>query len=503
MQKRILPIAATAILLFSLIGWNCTKLDTTDIGSDQLPAVDNVNTFEIFLPITTTQGIFNDTTKVFRSDVHALGYIGNDPMVGKTTANVFMQLKPSFYPYSFGITGDTLTGTGLGLDSIVLCLKYTGFWGDKTMPVNLQVKEVMENKFRDSVDIGNTVNYQPATGAILGSTIVDVNKLNDTVYYKNTRDYSVGLVRIKLTNTSWINSLYNRDTLAMNTGNNAFYNDSTFRHFYNGLAVVATGGNGLMYVNLADTSTKLEIHYRRKRAGATVIDSTYSSFKLNTSAVAANAPVSNTANNIIRDRSGSPMLTPASDELYLQTSPGSYVNLDIPGLTTLSNRVIHRAEIIVEQIPTDPIYDTVFSAPNFLYMDLKDTTATDRWKSIYFDLNPNVAYDPDYKTSIFFYPPGDQVDFTYFGGYRRTKNDQFGNSISYYNFNISRYVQRIVTNHIPNYKLRLFSPFNFSYPQYSDIPISYSNNIALGRVRIGSGTNPNYKLRLRIVYSNL
>ena len=41
---------------------------------------------------------------------------------------------------------------------------------------------------------------------------------------------------------------------------------------------------------------------------------------------------------------------PAGDNfVYIQTSPGSYATLKIPGLTGLSNRIIHRAELIMDQ----------------------------------------------------------------------------------------------------------------------------------------------------------
>ena len=60
----------------------------------------------------------------------------------------------------------------------------------------------------------------------------------------------------------------------------------------------------------------------------------------------------------------------------------------------------------------------IFSAPNFLYIDLKDTGAVDKWKPVYFDLSPNYAYDPDYKCSLPYYPTGG-IDYNYFGGYRR------------------------------------------------------------------------------------
>jgi Domain of unknown function (DUF4270) len=499
-QKRILPLAITSIAIFSLIGWNCTKLDTTTIGSDVLPAVDNVNTFDTILAINSTQGIFNDSVFVGKYDDHALGAINNDPLFGKTNASILMQIKPPFYRYYFGNAGDTINGTGVGLDSVVLCLKYTGFWGDSTVPINLEVRQINDNYFRDSVFKDKATNYMPNLGSVIGSATVDVTTLGNYIKYTNGRDSVNRQVRIKLS-TSFASLLFSRDSTS-NPVNNAFFNDSIYRRFYPGIAVLANGGgNGLMYINLADTSTKLEIHYRKKKNG--VIDSVYSSFRINPSFSdqAENKPVSATGNHVLRTRAGYPISNPASTEHYLQTAPGTYINLNIPGLATLSNRVIHRAEIIIEQIPTDPVMDNRFSPPAFLYLDLKDTGTVARWKPIYFDLNTSVLYDPDFRTAIPYI--ANPIDYQYFGGYKRDKRDVFGNGIKYYNFNISRYVQQIVTDRTPSYDMRVYAPFNLSYPQYSTSFIPYSNNIAYGRVRIGSGSNPNYKLRLRIVYSKL
>lgn len=504
MQKRILPLAVTALTLISLIGWNCTKLDTTDIGSDLLPAVDNVHTFADTLIINTTQGIFNDSVTISKYDDYAVGTINNDPLFGRTTANIYMQLKPPFYPYYFGNSGDTITGAGLGLDSVVLCLKYKGFWGDSSLPVGLQVREVNDPEFRDSVEKYTTTAYKPlGLGAVLGSVNVDVRTLGNYIKYNNGRDSVNNQIRIRMPN-AWAAALFARDSIKTNSGNNAFYSDSVYRIFYNGLAVLTTGGgNGLIYASLSDTATKLEVHYKRRNGGK--IDSVYSSLRLNPSlsATAANRPVSNTSDYIQRDRNGFPVKTNTDPNVhYLQTAPGTYVNLHIPGLASLSNRIIHRAEIIVEQVPTDPLLDDILSAPNFLYLDLKDTGTTNKWKPIYFDLNTAEAYDPDYKTAVPYI--ASQIDYQYYGGYRRSKTDPLtGGTIKYYNFNISRYVQQIVTRHTPVYDMRLYAPFNLNYPQYSTTFIPYSNNIAYGRVKIGSGSNPNYRMKLRIVYSKI
>ncbi len=503
MQKRILPLAVTAVLFISFIGWNCTKLDTTDIGSDLLPAVDNVKTFDTTLLINTTQGLLNDSVYISKYDDHAVGSIVNDPLFGRTTANIYMQLKPPFYPYYFGNAGDTVTGPGLGIDSVVLCLKYAGFWGDSSLPVNLEVREVNDGIFRDSVYKENKTAYKPNVGAFLASANIDVRTLGNYIKFNNGRDSVNNQIRIKLP-AAWAATLFGKDSTS--TGpNNAFYRDSIYRIFYNGLAVIGGGGgNGLIYASLADTATKLEIHYKRRNGGK--VDSVYSSFRLNPNLGLTNIPnaplVSNTSNYIERNRSGYPISNPSSNDHYLQTAPGTFVNLNIPGLAGLSNRIVHRAEIIVEQIPTDPVMDEKFSAPNFLYLDLKDTGTVANWKPVYFDLNTAELYDPDFKTLTRYFPS--QINYQYFGGNRRTKTDPLtGLQIKFYNINVSRYVQQIVTERTRVYDMRLYAPFNLNYPQYSTVFIPYGNNLAFGRVRIGSGSNPNYRLRLRIVYSKI
>jgi hypothetical protein len=422
-----------------------------------------------------------------------------------------MQLKPAFYPFFFGNAGDTITGTpttpNLGIDSIILCLKYKGFWGDSTLPITLQVREVQDLNFRDSVLKENKTNISFTTGTVLGGRTVDPLTMANYVKYNYGRDSINNQIRIPITNAAWINALFGRDSIKANTSTNAFYSDSAYRRLYNGLAVFSTGfgSNGLLYASLSDTATKLEIYYRKKAKGATTIDSTFTSFRLNPVPV-TNSAMSNTSNYIVRNRSAI-MLNPPAGEHYLQAAPGSFVNLNIPGLATLSNRVIHRAEIIVEQIPTNAVLDEKLSTPNFLYLELKDTGTT-KWKPVYYDLNTSQSYDPDYKNGSYFMPTSGgsdaNINFVYFGGYRRIKPDILtGGYNKFYNFNITRYVQQIVTDHTRSYDLRLSAPFNLNYKQYSGVYFAYGNNMAFGRVRIGSGSNPNYRLRMRIVYSKL
>ncbi len=60
MLKKFIPKLYIPIVVIITLGWGCTKLDTTTLGGDLIPIVDNVNTFADTLDITATQGIFAD-----------------------------------------------------------------------------------------------------------------------------------------------------------------------------------------------------------------------------------------------------------------------------------------------------------------------------------------------------------------------------------------------------------------------------------------------------------
>ena len=99
-------------LLTILFG--CTKISTTGIGSGLIPPVDAVNTRDTVLDVITKNEGF-DTVVVGISDNHALGYIGDDPVFGTTSASINFQLAPPYTPFSYGTTPDSLF-----LDSVVL-----------------------------------------------------------------------------------------------------------------------------------------------------------------------------------------------------------------------------------------------------------------------------------------------------------------------------------------------------------------------------------------------
>lgn len=493
-------LLATSILYLTA----CTKIDITTLGSDLIPAVDNVNTFDTILTVNSgASQLFMDSTRIGRDDVNILGSINNDPIFGKSKGDLFAEFKPEFYPYFYGNVSDTINpvlDNRTGFDSVVLCLTVTGFYGDTTVPQRFQVYRMSNatTNFRDSLYLANYQPDAPYT-QLLGQAIVQPNRLREFVKFRNGKDSVNNQIRIPLSN-AFLNELIGQDSTEAGP-NNAYYNDSLFKRFLTGLAVVSDapfGGNCLMYMSLTDSRTRMEVHYRRKNKNQ--VDTTFSSLRISIGTL-GRSPASATANFFQRDRSGAEFPgAPIADAVYMQTTPGSYSLLSVPGLSTFPNSVVHRAELIMEQIPfaSNPALDRQLEAPAFLYLDLRDSTSAERYKPIYFDLSPNVSYFPD--NNLGFFPTGG-IDFSYYGGFIRYKNDPLTGLVhGYYNFNVSRYVQNLITRGGFNYTFRLQSPSVLNYYGFN---LAFQNRLANGRVRLGSGNNPNYRMRLRIIYSKI
>lgn len=512
MHRRILPRAIAALSLIIAISFGCTKLDTTKLGTD-LITVDNVNTFDTTLSVITSQGIFDDTTTlVLKNENHVIGNISDDPIFGKTQSEIYLQLKPPTFPFYFANAGDTTRNSvdsRVKMDSAVLCLSYKGAYGDTSDLAPTQHFEVLaisDANFRDSNYLVRNLKYKPNySGTVIGSADISPKIAAKKVRYKWIKDSVDHQIRIPL-DYNFANAIYNFDTTST-APNNGFRNDSIFKNRVNGFAIRVNGpGSNLFYVNLAEAKTQLQFFFRRLRNN--VVDTVYQSFPMYARATVVAQP-SSTGNFVKRDYSGKPVQTGDLNHIYIQNAPGTFAMINIPGLQNLQNRIIHRAYLIAEQVPDlTTTYDKFYRAPPYMYMDLRDSTVAEKYKPIYYDLNPSSAYLPDGPN---YYFPFGNVDPTYFGGVSLTRYEN-GNEFSRYELNITRYIQKLVTSHGYNYSFRLYAPYTIRYPQYGPTPLSdfgptynipFYNQLAGGRVRLGSGSNPNHTMKLVIIYSKI
>jgi Domain of unknown function (DUF4270) len=483
--KKFSPAFVLLIVSFLLVFFSCKRInEATTLGGDLIPVVDNVNTFEVALNTVTTNALYNDTVKVAYTDPVALGDI-NDPEFGKVHANFGFSLSAASYgTYPFLPRMDT-THT---IDSVVLSLSFAGAYGD-TIGNGVQTISVFEIDPNAGFRSDSSYRYKdPASdfsGSFLGNKIYTIRTLGtDSTWFKEPGDTvirkAVNILRIKL-NNSLGSKLAAFDT-ASNNLNAGFLSDSAFKKLFPGLAVKSSNtGNALAYFNLTDqTNTRLTVYYHYKK-GSTDTTAAVSFTHLGY----ANFPYLGGQANYVNVQPGNnwaaALNNPASDKVYIQSAPsGAYASIVIPELTTFGNKVIHRAEIIATHISSTA--ENAFTPP------------------------PRLLLDRIHKDSVYLFEKDLVLGTDGSIGY-----DVFGGTVkdNSYRFNITRYVQGIVTRHDRNDTLRLWAPLRAS--EYSTIqPGSYlllpvNNRVAAGRVVLAGGSyaDPKTRLRLRIVYSNL
>ncbi|MFN8290623.1 MAG: DUF4270 family protein [Chitinophagaceae bacterium] len=497
MKKRYLVLLLTLIVFVVALFPACRKInDYTEIGGGLIPPIDNINTFDTSLTVEIYNDTFrlqNDSLRLTSGDEHFLGLINNDPIFGKTDARIYFQPNPGVYgTYPFARKDSVI------IDSAVLVLNYVEAYGDTDIVQSARVYEISHgNVFRsDSLYLVRKENFTYNTGLPLNSPFASSlfypRNLKDSV--KVFKDTTANQLRIKL-DTNFARRMFNYDTT------NAYRSDSAFKEYFNGFAVRCEGsGNAIMGFNLNSTNTKLAFYYHFPKVGGGGLDTAVTYF-YNTSS-------SGTANYVKRDYGGTPVslaagLPAAAPIGYIQKSPGSYVNVKVPGLPLLSNRIVHRAEMIVEQLYSPS--DVMFRPPANLMLDAYDPTITSSIPFRTIPLSLDISSLAGFNLFGFGTAPTDTIDAS-------------GNKVKIWRFDISRYVQHVLTRTQTSYQLRLHAPLILEgITKYAGTatdlaipvnPATYVNpNIANGRVRIVGNTGPGdtnpHRIRLRIIYSKI
>ena len=499
MKKQFLAVSLGTLIFSTLLLWSCRKInESTSLGDDLIPPVDNIHTFDTLLDVE----VFNDTFSIatdstLYSDTYAqyLGHISNDPFFGQTDARMYLQLKPSFYPYFFSGRPDSLH-----IDSVVLVLDYLETYGDTLASQTINVYEIAQssNFSNDSIIAyggyrirENNISY----AGLLGSRTVQPYTLDDSI--KVYKDTTAKQLRIRL-DDSFGQRLLSYDSAA--GIRQAYRSDSLFNTYFKGFALESTSGNALMGFNLNGTNTKLAIYYRDDNGDAPVANwdtlVTYMGYAANSAS----------AQFVKRDYSGTPVAavagqTTPADIAYIQATPGTYARIRVPSLAGLNNRIVHRAELIMEQVYD--ISDSTFPVPGGLFLDARDPSlAGPGYRTIPYDFQFDLSNQPNHSS---------------FGSFPYRGKDPNGNSINIWRFNLSRYVQHLVNDTEPYYDFRLTAPiyleeyYRVGAATNTSVQTTVPLNVAAGKGRVrlhgggdGSQPSPNpQRMRLRVVYSKI
>lgn len=232
-----------AALLITL-ACSCTKT-TESIGDGLLPEGDAIGAYftDTIQILCHSEAIDTMATKGMTTIL--LGSM-TDPILGVTTANIFTELHLS--------TTNQRFGPNPSIDSVVLQLGYSGYYGDTTATQTVHVYELADKMDLESdyyqfsdlnvkpTDLANSFQFkpQPKTIAVVG---------NDTL--------SQAVVRIPLAN-SFGEQLVMADT-------SVYGSVTAFKNFMHGLKIccedLSQGGAISYLLPTSNSITKLELYY--------------------------------------------------------------------------------------------------------------------------------------------------------------------------------------------------------------------------------------------------
>jgi hypothetical protein len=477
-SKNQYKTAVTGILMLLAFTIGCTKIDTTTLGENLIPAVDNIHTFDTSYSVIAVNYDSTACDTIHRADLQALGIILNDPLFGSTRANIYCEFKPEYFPYNF----PTADANSIEIDSAVMVLKYSHSFGDTNMLQKVNVYQLSDSfNLATSYTTCRILDYNSSD--LLGQKTFYPSVLKDSVHaYK---EEAANQLRIPISQSLIQNFI--------NDSAQIFKSENDFINYFKGFAVVpdeSTGGNALNYFDF--TTSRLSIYMRYKNGGTA--DTNVVNFALSGYSGLSNSIVRNYGSSEITNH----LSQPASGDslVFIQTSPGTYAILTVPALTGLSNRVINSAEIIVDQAYSPNSLNDIFSPPANLYVQIKDPSIN------------NGKYIPipcDFSASEL------QSGFQYMGGQMKTTTNSSGQSIAEYHLNITRFVQSIVTKGKQNFTIKLSAPHYITNTgTYVDwcgqgiAPFSVSRNTeAAGRVVLNGTNDTPTHIRLHVIYSTL
>lgn len=244
---RLLPLLLFTVLLAAL-QFSCKK-EPYEIGLDLLPPGDTLRVFSTDTSTVIAYTVRVDTITTSNCAALSLGSIA-DPVFGQSTTSFFTQIEPTSSSVDFG--------TAPQVDSLILMLYYSGWYGDTTVAQRIRVYEVADDMHIDSSYYSNDrMRIYP-------------NMLSEMTFKPRPRDsvkvgenmYSAH-IRINL---SKLNNYFANKLLY--APNSAYSSSAMFNLFMKGLYVetlpVSSGG-ALLNFNISESLTKMILYFHNQK----------------------------------------------------------------------------------------------------------------------------------------------------------------------------------------------------------------------------------------------
>jgi hypothetical protein len=223
-----LPLAA---ILFN----GCEK--ENDLGKKLIEGIDQT----AFSSDTLSFTCETQQSTSIRTDELGSAFLGftNDSLTGKYISDIASQLSLS--------TTDSIHGTPISADSLVLHLAVSGFIGDSTQSVSLIAKRLTERIYADSIYYSDRKAMHMSVQEGIASTLPKS---------------SVKTIRIPL-------SMQLANEIVSKAGTSVFRSNEAFHSFFNGLYLTSdstNGKGGMLRINLKNSGSRLSLYYKTDSA---------------------------------------------------------------------------------------------------------------------------------------------------------------------------------------------------------------------------------------------
>lgn len=391
MKKLLLCLTAT--LLCAL--FSACKDESSPIG---LNLIDNpLNSTYTDTITLQAYSMLEDTLNTTNSSADMLGHL-SDPIFGNSSAAIYTQLSLSGSSVNFG--------TQPVIDSVVLTLQLSSYYGDTNSLVGIRVHQLTNS-------LDSTVQYYQTSTVDYDPTVLNYSTTGYSIRPKTPVVVDTGLynahLRIRLAQSFGQYLLDNQDELNHN-----------FRDFLKGLYIEATSHTGacgyFLITNLNSALSGVTLYYHNS-------DGTGKRYTLGISEKCVRFThlehnYNTTTDNLFYQEVLQGQTDLGNDVLFVQGGGGVKTRITFPYLQQsfleYNNRVvIHRAELVITNIDVNEQYLT---QPSMLTLQgISKSTGKTRFLP-----------DDDYYTST-----------AYFGGSYDSKSRE-------YRFRITSYIQELI-----------------------------------------------------------
>lgn len=385
-----------------------------------------------------------DSIRTSKMSSEVFGWV-DDPIFGSLKSDVYMQFRLSANAVNFG--------EGAVLDSVVLSLPYSGFFGDTANMLNIGVYELDERMHKDSIYY-STRKLKSASENLAVNTQLQLHPLTSVVVTGEVQDAQL---RVRLKKEYFTQKFMQQSALPHLSDNVHFLN------YFKGLLLKAESKSAsgcLAYVDVLNPLSAVTLYYHNNEHDSLsfqLVSNDSSIYYAQIDHFAYQGAESDLRKQIADKQNIS------AKYLYVQASGGVRVQLRFPTLKSryaAKKAIIHKAELVLNREGDASDYNPYFS-PGNLTMFYKKDSASDK-----------TYFLPDYLN----------IGSDYFGG-------AYKDSDSAYHFLLTEYAQYIQMGLL-----------DVSYPIYLTV---YGAATQATRVKLlgPSVVNKERRMRLIVTYS--